>query len=621
MLGLLTVGVVYLVGRERGQSLRFGEREVDVQGKKDLGRLKAPSVPTYQPTGEFSPDMLLCVALPNSWLAAMTPFALALHAHSRSLCNRHMCSHKSFLPCFAQYISRAEKGTDPPVPTYDPTKAGTLPPTPRPTFGDASYIPTPNPYIDKFNTMEWQQFNAAQWEQRYQNSLQIKDKFGTYCPNDPAVPMCPLLNDQQIISQPWNVLLSQGPSTPCIQTGDKTARCGVENAWLNKTIWPMIRGPFCVNQNNQRKNAKFTMPDELLPYYELGYDRNDPMQSTDAASFDGGSSNNNNNDILWFDPDVVKDHFLKFEAMLEYYYEGLSLPLLEDAIMPNPTSALYAPMLQQYADQIARALLRRKEHGENNSDDGIVIGVLGDSVTSGTDNCYFDAWPEQLRRQMSPIFESMGIKIEIRNAAKNGGWLLAPQMLCVNDMLGASDRKDDVGLDFLIQVNPFVHAHGIDAEHMIRRALFGPNPTLVALTVQDGMDAAIFMKRYATAGLIVTTEPGYKLPELNFPIPGHSYWFPDPGRGFWGMQSDGFCRISTRAGSAPVVKRNWHWGPLVHQTYADAWGLLFSRAARQAIDDLAAGRMPRDPPSIDDYERILNETTFDDKTQVYKKCK
>jgi hypothetical protein len=92
------------------------------------------------------------------------------------------------------------------------------------------------------------------------------------------------------------------------------------------------------------------------------------------------------------------------------------------------------------------------------------------------------------------------------------------------------------------------------------------------------------------------------------------------GRGFWGMQSDGFCRISTRAGSAPVVKRNWHWGPLVHQTHADSYGLLFSRAVRLAIDDLVAGRIPPEPPSIDDYERILDETVVDEKTPVHKKC-
>lgn len=98
-------------------------------------------------------------------------------------------------------------------------------------------------------------------------------------------------------------------------------------------------------------------------------------------------------------------------------------------------------------------------------------------------------------------------------------------------------------------------------------------------------------------------------------------WFPDLQKAFWGMQSDGFCRIATRADSAPVVKRNWHWGPLIHQTFADSFGLLFSRAIRLALEDLAAGKMPPEPPGIDNYERILNESNIDDeKTQTWKKC-
>jgi hypothetical protein len=49
--------------------------------------------------------------------------------------------------------------------------------------------------------------------------------------------------------------------------------------------------------------------------------------------------------------------------------------------------------------------------------------------------------------------------------------------------------------------------------------------------------------------------------------------------------------------------------------------LLFSRAARLAIDRLAAGIQPTVPPKIDSYERILDETFYSDKAeQVYKKC-
>ena len=310
------------------------------------------------------------------------------------------------------------------MPTYDPTKADTPIPTPFLTFAGSAFVPSPNPYVEKFNTTEWQTLNSDQWNQRYENSMQIAEKYGSYCPNDPFVPMCPILNvDGKIVDEDWKTLLEEGPTVECMKTGDKTTRCGKYNPFLNKTIWPLIRGPFCYDLNSKRS----PMPDELLPYHELGYDRADPTKSTDAAPFDGGAGTGN----LWFDANKVKEHFLKFEAMLDYYYEGLSRPLLEDAIKPLPESPLYAPMLQQYADQISRALLRRKDNGDD--DDGIVIGILGDSVTSGTDNCYFDAWPEQFRRQLAPLLGSMGLKLEIRNAAKNGGWLLAPQMLCAND--------------------------------------------------------------------------------------------------------------------------------------------------------------------------------------------
>jgi len=52
-----------------------------------------------------------------------------------------------------------------------------------------------------------------------------------------------------------------------------------------------------------------------------------------------------------------------------------------------------------------------------------------------------------------------------------------------------------------------------------------------------------------------------------------SYYDPDytPHKSFWGMKGDGFCHPTARAGSSPVVNRNWHWGPKQHQTCADAY--------------------------------------------------
>ena len=89
-------------------------------------------------------------------------------------------------------------------------------------------------------------------------------------------------------------------------------------------------------------------------------------------------------------------------------------------------------------------------------------------------------------------------------------------------MLGGSDRKNDVGLDFLFQLNPFVRADDSDAEHLIRRSLFGEKHTLVGMVLQNNMKEVDFLNRYSSAGFTVINEPSYKLPEFHFPIPKHT---------------------------------------------------------------------------------------------------
>ena len=430
-------------------------------------------------------------------------------------------------------------------PTYKPTPGGPKETTPQPTFGNTSWIPEQNPYIEKFNTTEWITFTSKQWETRANNAIDIRDKYGTYCPKGKN-PMCPPLDGEGKFAKPNE--LSKGPSVKCIDTGEKKEECGRGDPWLNKTIWPMVRGPFCANQDKDRK-SKFPMPSELAPYADLGYNHADPTQSKDGDAFDGGSAANN----LYFDPTKVKDHFVKMEAMLEHYYEGVARTHLEAQLNPKPESPLYAPMLQAHANQIARLILRVKDKGDSK----MVIGVLGDSVTSGTDNCYYDAWPEQLRRQLAPLFEAMGITIEIRNGAKNGGWNLAPQMLCANDstsfflsirsymlyliqsiissfshtsdtlcalipsVLGATDRPNDLGLDFLFVTNPFVGAGDVDVENMIRRSLLGKSHTIVSVNTQGGMDQNAFLERYAASGLTLATPTLSKTPsQLGIPDSG-----------------------------------------------------------------------------------------------------
>ena len=90
-------------------------------------------------------------------------------------------------------------------------------------------------------------------------------------------------------------------------------------------------------------------------------------------------------------------------------------------------------------------------------------------------------------------------------------------------MLGASDRPNNEGLDFLFLCNPFVKANAVDAEHMVRRALLGNNNghTVVSITVQNGMDQGAMLSRYAAAGLSIGTIFGNAPPELGIPQQGY----------------------------------------------------------------------------------------------------
>lgn len=68
ILGLVAVGAVYMLGKEKGQSLRFESQLDEVEGKKKKKKLTPglPSVtstptymPSYQPTGQLLEFLLL----------------------------------------------------------------------------------------------------------------------------------------------------------------------------------------------------------------------------------------------------------------------------------------------------------------------------------------------------------------------------------------------------------------------------------------------------------------------------------------------------------------------------------------------------------------------------------
>ena len=377
------------------------------------------------------------------------------------------------------------------------------------------------------------------WSERSDNSAWIDDHYGVYCDKKSSSNMCvPLDEGDGSIIDPSVEALRLGPTVSCSETGVPDQACGRGDPWVNKTIWPLVRGPLCVEHDRERRE-KFPLPDELRPYFDLGYDRADPTLSVDAPPFP--MTPGRRTGLLHFDADEMRAHLLKFLAMLEHYYEGIGSSYLERQLTPNSESEHYGPMVQANADQMARIILRAGSADPGSAGASMTIGVLGDSVTAGQDNCYYDAWPEVLRRTLSPIMGAMGVKLDVRNAGKNGGWNLASQMMCAHDMLGASSTAEG-RLDFLYQTNPFVSAEGVDAEHMIRRAVLGDGAVVSIVSQKTNM---IDLKPYFRLGLTRANSYGDSPPEMGTARDGHKYkfWFPARDRAFWGMQGDGFCHL------------------------------------------------------------------------------
>ena len=145
-------------------------------------------------------------------------------------------------------------------------------------------------------------------------------------------------------------------------------------------------------------------------------------------------------------------------------------------------------------------------------------------------------------------------------------------MVCANSIAGAD-------ADFIIQSSPFVHPDGkadTVLEDMTRRAILGGVIVNIATDVMD------LWQTYSKWGM---TNGGRYV--------GNPYgymWYPGLGKSNWGRIGDALCHVSaTRSGSAAVMSRNWHPGPLGHQGDQDSRVFLWADAAIMALDDVIAG--------------------------------
>ncbi len=275
---------------------------------------------------------------------------------------------------------------------------------------------------------------------------------------------------------------------------------------------------------------------------------------------------------------------LEMRAMLEKYYGGPEI--LRKTWYLQPDDLRYQQGVAYLAEKVARALVWR---------DRFAIGSIGSSVVAAGDNCRFDSYQSQLERLMAPVWGAAGVEFEVRNTGQGGTWgdSFINQVWCLRTLVG-----DDV--DMTQYSWTYFEAGHSDQELAQYHELFyrwsllmerGPVPQLIythdcsQLRKQDERLLDLYGRFGAN---ILCMERGIK-------TAGY------PGKQ-WKVVGD-TIHDTTRYGEAPevseerrnslgVVFRNWHPGPLLFQTTADAIAYSLSDAILLALDRLAAEPQP-----------------------------
>jgi len=275
---------------------------------------------------------------------------------------------------------------------------------------------------------------------------------------------------------------------------------------------------------------------------------------------------------------------LQMRSMLEKYYGGLDV--LRKTWYLQPGDPRYDKGIGFLADKIARAFVWR---------DRFVIGTIGSSVTAGFDNCHFDTYQKQLERLMAPIWTAAGVAFEVRNTGQGGdcGDSFDNQVWCLRTLVG-----DDV--DMTQYSWTYFESGSTAKELQLYHELFyrwsllmghSPVPQIIYTgdcTNLSALDQKL-LDAYGPFGAdVLCMERGIKT---------RGY----PGKK-WGEVGD-TLHDTTRYGEAAdvsaerrrslgVVFRDWHPGPLLFQTTADALALKLSDAMLLALDRIESEKYP-----------------------------
>jgi len=281
---------------------------------------------------------------------------------------------------------------------------------------------------------------------------------------------------------------------------------------------------------------------------------------------------------------AVRSATLEMRAMLEDYYAGSEV-LEKSWYLPKDGSAQRRGV-EFLAEKFARVLVWQ---------DAFVIGTIGSSVTAGADNCRYDCYQQQLERLFSPVLAAGGIGFEVRNTGQGGdcGDSFTNQVWCLPALAGTD-----------VDVTHYSWEHfeaGHETEAVAAHEMFyrwslmmerSPVPELIYTHDCANFSSRdqVLLDRYALYGADVLcmtrglAQVGYE-------------------QGEWGEMGDPLYATSregelpgvseSRKKSLSVMFRNWHPGPLLFQTTADALAWRYSSALLLALDWVAAEQHPQ----------------------------
>uniref|UniRef100_A0A6U4GJY9 Uncharacterized protein n=1 Tax=Phaeomonas parva TaxID=124430 RepID=A0A6U4GJY9_9STRA len=325
--------------------------------------------------------------------------------------------------------------------------------------------------------------------------------------------------------------------------------------------------------------------------------------------------------------------------ILDYYHGDKELLDIEDLGRHDNDMVIVSKM----AERIAKTKLREKQDRAF-SGNKWVIGHLGSSVTAGHDGFGTTAYPAAMGRALGPIFEKVGLNLDVRNAAVGGRGPWMEGSICLENQLGddvdiivreweywsLEDGSQDFGIHqddaspgtaavefFLRQAlrlsnQPAVHFMKLTAGHK-REGEVTPHSKVLAADIFDTHGPLHSYSRFAINGLTSFGNPFDHLREQYEDEPRGRRR--DGGKSscsasdkpnvadcpvIWEKQ-DGYheraqylgydeAKYPTMFRNQPIVTQqlyvNWHPAVLGHEVTGNQLAYLYSRHLSEALDKL-----------------------------------